>query len=120
MRFLADMGISPRTIALLSTQGHDAVHLVEQGLERMADGDILAKARSEERVLLTVDLDFAQLLAISKVPLPSVILFRLGNPTREVLDARLLTILAECAEVLEAGVIISVSDDAYRVRLLPL
>ena len=33
---------------------------------------------------ITVDLDFAQLLAISGESLPSVILFRLGNVSREV------------------------------------
>ena len=27
MKFLADMGISPRTVAFLRSQGHDAVHL---------------------------------------------------------------------------------------------
>jgi hypothetical protein len=27
MRFLADMGISPQTVAFLSDLGHDAVHL---------------------------------------------------------------------------------------------
>lgn len=55
MRFLADMGISPGTVNESRRQGHDAVHLVEQGLERLADGDILVKARNEARVLLTGD-----------------------------------------------------------------
>ena len=41
MKFLADMGISPRE------RGHEAVHLQEQGLGKMPDGDILAKARAE-------------------------------------------------------------------------
>jgi predicted nuclease of predicted toxin-antitoxin system len=40
---------------------------------------ILVKSRTEARILLTVDLDFAQLLAMSGEALPSVILFRLGN-----------------------------------------
>ena len=37
MRFLADMGISPKTVAL----GYDAVHLHDQGLDRMQDPVIL-------------------------------------------------------------------------------
>ncbi len=79
MRFLADMGISPRTVNLLKTSGHDAVHLIEEGLERLSDDLILIKAREERRILLTLDLDFGYLLAVSKTNLPSVILFRLGN-----------------------------------------
>ena len=57
MKFLADMGISPRIAEELRKQGHDAVHLAEQGLYRMPDGDILQKARLESRVLLTHDLN---------------------------------------------------------------
>jgi predicted nuclease of predicted toxin-antitoxin system len=56
VRFLADMGISPKTIAFLRTLGHDAVHLSEQGLERLPDPEIVAKAHQESRVLLVHDL----------------------------------------------------------------
>lgn len=31
MKFLADMGISPRTVNWLRNAGYDAVHVVEQG-----------------------------------------------------------------------------------------
>lgn len=37
MKFLADMGISPRTVAKLRRAGHDAVHLVEEGLEKLEE-----------------------------------------------------------------------------------
>lgn len=120
MRFLADMGISPGTVNELRRRGHDAVHLVEEGLERLADGDILVKARNEARVLLTVDVDFAQLSAMSGDPFPSVILFRLGNVSREVLEVRLAEVLVQCAEDLAAGAIVSVRDEVLRVRRLPI
>jgi len=45
MKFLADMGISPRTVKWLLTAGYDAVHLVDQGLERLPDDEIMVKAR---------------------------------------------------------------------------
>ncbi len=114
------MGISPRTVDELRQHGHDAVHLVEQGLERFVDRDILVKARNEGRILLTVDLDFAQLSALSGEPFPSVILFRLGNVSREVLEVRLAEVLSQCAEDLETGAIVSVRDEAFRVRSLPI
>jgi len=56
VKFLADMGISPKTIAFLHALGHDAVHLSEQGLERLPDPEIVAKAHQESRVLLVHDL----------------------------------------------------------------
>jgi predicted nuclease of predicted toxin-antitoxin system len=64
MRFLADMGVDIRVVQWLRTQGHDAIHLREQGLQRMPDGDIFAKARTEQRILLTFDLDFGEILAL--------------------------------------------------------
>ena len=120
MKFLADMGISPRTIAKLRREGYDAVHLVEEGLERLEDRDILAKARNEGRIVLTVDLDFGYLLAVSGAILPSVVLFRLGNESREVIEEYLDDVLSQFSEELETGAIISVRDDGFRVRLLPI
>ena len=60
MRFLADMGISPRTVDFLRDLGHDAIHLHEEGPDRLLDPDILGKARREEYVLLTHDLGFSE------------------------------------------------------------
>ena len=37
LKFLADMGISPLTVQGLRDQGHDALHLHEEGLERLPD-----------------------------------------------------------------------------------
>lgn len=33
MKFLADMGISPKTVSSLSDLGYDAVHLRDEGLD---------------------------------------------------------------------------------------
>ena len=71
-------------------------------------------------VLLTVDLDFAQLLANSGESLPSVILFRLGNVSREVVNRNLLAIINDYATELTNGVIISVRDVSIRLRYLPI
>lgn len=65
MRFLADMGVSLFTVSWLREAGHDAVHLREQGLQRLPDAEILLKARQEDRIILTMDLDFGTLLAIN-------------------------------------------------------
>ena len=77
MKFLADMGISPRVVEELRQKGHEAIHLLDENLYRMTDGDILEKARREKRILLTHDLDFGELLAASGGSLPSVITFAL-------------------------------------------
>jgi predicted nuclease of predicted toxin-antitoxin system len=120
MKFLADMGISLRTVFWLRSSGYDVVHLRDEDLQRLPDNEILIKARTEERILLTVDLDFAQLLAVSGDNLPSVILFRLGNENYDVINERLTQVLNECQEDLEVGSIISVNNETFRVRRLPI
>jgi predicted nuclease of predicted toxin-antitoxin system len=59
MKFLLDMGLARSTAEHLRQGGHDAVHLREQGLQRLPDQDIVDKAVREGRIILTHDLDFA-------------------------------------------------------------
>lgn len=120
MKFLADMGNSPRTVAKLKRDGYHAVHLIEEGLERFEDQEILSKARNEGRIVLTVDLDFGYLLAVSGAILPSLVLFRLGNESREVIEEYLDDVLFQCSKELIEGAIISVKDDGLRVGSLPI
>jgi predicted nuclease of predicted toxin-antitoxin system len=120
MRFLADMGISPKTVAFLQGIGYDAIHLRDQGLDRLPDATILGKALSEGLILLTHDLDFGKLIAASGAKLPSVITFRLRNMRPERVNLHLQGIIAQHQEALEKGAIISVTEGQIRVRFLPL
>lgn len=120
MKFLADMGISPRVVDELRQKGHDAVHLAEQGLNRMVDGDILQKARQENRIVLTNDLDFGELLAASRGNLPSVITFRLKDMRPLNVGKHLFSIINQQAGALDQGVIISVTEKKIRIRNLPI
>ncbi len=120
MKFLADMGISARTIATLREQGYDAIHAREVGLARASDATILDRARTEDRVVLTVDLDFGQLLAASRQATPSVVIFRVSDQTPGSITPRLLRVIAERSNNLDNGAIILVEDRRYRVRPLPI
>ena len=81
MKFLADMGVSRTTVERLRVLNHQADHLRELGLKCLPDSEILKKAQREQSVVLTFDLDFADLLAAGGETLPSVILFRLRDQT---------------------------------------
>jgi len=120
MKFLADMGISPRTVEFLRDSGLEAVHLSEEGLFLMEDDAILFKARTEGYVLLTHDLDFGELIAVSGAQLPSVIVFRLRNMRPENVNRHLIKIIEDYQGKLEEGVFISVTEGQARIRSLPL
>ncbi len=53
MKFLADMGIPNSTVHFLQQFGHDTVHIRGVGMKCALDVEIVAKARNEERIVLT-------------------------------------------------------------------
>lgn len=120
MKFLADMAISVSTVDWLRHQHHDVIHVRDEDMQRAGDDIIMAKALNEGRILLTLDLDFGYLLAISGAILPSVIIFRLGNETAEIVTKRLAETLEFCGDDLLSGAIVTVDNDTIRVRMLPL
>lgn len=120
MRFLADMGISQSTVNWLRDNGYEAVHLKEEGLQRISDGEIVAKAMKEGRVILTCDLDFGDIMAASSKAWPTVIIFRLENERPQNINRRLLQVLEESFDALEKGAIVSVEETRHRIRFLPV
>jgi predicted nuclease of predicted toxin-antitoxin system len=120
MRFLADAGISPRTVEFLRRGGHDAVHVRERNLQRSTDRELIGVAHAERRVVLTFDLDFGEILALASADGPSVVLLRLADESAEAVNGRLAVVLREEAGTLEGGALILVEDTRYRVRRLPI
>lgn len=114
------MNVSLLTVEWLRALGHDALHVREQGLQRAADPYILDKARAEQRILLTMDLDFGYLMAVSHERLPSVILFRLGNETSERVNQRLASVLGLEDVDWTGGTFVTVTETTLRVRQLPM
>ena len=114
------MCMSIRTVMWLRESGHDAAHVREYGMFRSDDALILARGRREGRIVLTMDLGFGHLLAISGQQLPSLITFRLEDETAENINRKLEVVLAEFSQHLEDGVALSVSERRIRARLLPI
>ena len=83
MKFLADMGISQSSVNWLRQNGYNAIHLREEELHKISDTAIIEKAKRENRIILTCDLDFGDLMAASRGICPSVIVFRLENERPE-------------------------------------
>jgi predicted nuclease of predicted toxin-antitoxin system len=119
MRFLADAGVSPKTVDFLKQLGHDAVHVRTVGLARAADAELIDRARTDSSVVVTFDLDFGDILALGVLDKPSVIIFRLTDERADSVNRHLATVLAERLTELESGALILVEDARYRVRRLP-
>lgn len=120
MRFLADMGVSPRVVDWLREQGHEASHLREERLNRLPDHEVFSKAISEDRVGLAFDLDFGEIAALSRGRSTSVILFRLRDTRTSHVIERLSSTIASAGEALANGSVVIVEETRVRVRALPI
>lgn len=120
MRFLADMGVSMSSVVALRQVGHDVEHLSELGLIRLEDRMIVHRAREQGRIVITFDLDFGEIMALSQELYPSVILFRTRRQTPAAVTPRLLQVVRECESDLAKGAFVTVEDLGYRLRHLPI
>ena len=119
MKFLADIGISPKTVSFLRDLVHQAVHPHQEGLRTLSDAEILEKARCEGSIVLTHDLDFGDLLAASGARLPTVIIFRLRNMRPERVNLYLQNIITQHATTLDHGVIATVAEGVSAFGAFP-
>lgn len=120
MRFLADMNLSPFTVRILSRAGYDVTRVNSVLSANASDEEILAVSRDGEYTLITQDMDFSVLLAVNGYERPSVISLRLSFSDPETVAARLLHVLPRCLQSLHDGCVVSVEDQAIRIRHLPI
>ena len=118
MRFLLDMGISPKVIDVLQALGHEAVRCSEVGLSKASDTEILAYAQSHSLILISTDLDFADLVMVCKQPCPGMILLRLDNPSSEIMCIRLQLALGALEEDEVSGSLVIIQRNKVRTRKL--
>lgn len=111
------MGISYKVAQWLNGFGYDAIHLSEEGLNKLSDSQIIEKAVSENRIILTADVDFGQLLAFKKSSPTSVIQFRIFDLTPENIIPKLELIFDRFLEELNnEPVIITVQEHKIRLK----
>jgi predicted nuclease of predicted toxin-antitoxin system len=120
LKFLVDMPVTPRAVTHLEAKGHDAIHASAIGLGARPDSVILERARAEDRIVITADLDYPRLLALIKADRPGVILFRGGSCSDDEMLPLLDRVLAQ-ADTLDLERSITVVDrHRIRRRSLPL
>ena len=120
MRLLADLNVAPRTVEFLRSLGYDIARVDALLPATASDAEIVEVALREGRTILTQDLDFSALVALSGRSGPSVLSLRISSSRVERVNQRLREVLPAVAAEIESGAIVSVEDDGVRARSLPI
>ena len=117
MKILADENIDPFLVNWLRTQGHD-VSSIRESARGTPDPNVLDGATREQRVLMTADKDFGDLVYRQGRPTAGIILLRFRTGSRqEYLDLfmRHFPVIAGA----QPGRFVIASNHGVRVRPLP-
>lgn len=79
MRFKLDENLSRHLKPTLISLGHDVMTAADEGLLSKPDTVVASAAKSEPRVLLTLDIEFADLRKYPPGTHPGIVLFRPRN-----------------------------------------
>jgi predicted nuclease of predicted toxin-antitoxin system len=113
--------MSPRVAELLRSNGHDAIAVREVVLIDASDDEILDRASTDERIVISHDTDFGTLLAFRRLTKPSLILIRSSDAmTPEDHAALIVANLDAISDDLEAGAIVVFARGHLRARRLPV
>jgi len=117
MRLIANENVSGTVIRTLREQGHDVLS-VKESMRAASDEAVLARAQSEQRLVLTHDKDFGELAFRYGLPAScGVVLFRLSGADPDSDNQHILQVLESRADW--EGHFTVVEYDRIRIRPLP-
>ncbi|MCK9914492.1 DUF5615 family PIN-like protein [Microbacteriaceae bacterium K1510] len=117
MRWLADECIDAGLVAYLRHSDHDVLYMAEAA-PASNDTDVMARALREERLLLTEDKDFGDLVFRHGVAVPGIVLLRIDPAQHSLKRQRLDAAIARFGEAGLFGRYTIVEEGRFRLRPL--
>lgn len=104
MKFKLDENFGQSVLELFQQRGFDCLTVHDEGLVGAEDPDVLAAAVAEDRVLVTLDRDFTNVLIYPPEATSGVVVVQLGKRlSRTLLNRAIETFLTACAQKLIRG-----------------
>jgi len=115
VKLLLDENLSPRHANILRDLGHHAVSVVACGLSGADDSVVRASAIKGERILVTLDADFANVSRYPPANSPGVLRLRIHPATEGAIDALLRSTIPRLVGMNLKGKL--VVADSKRIRI---
>lgn len=116
MRWLIDECADASLAERLRNTGHDVVYMSDVA-PRSTDAEVMRRAESEKRLLLTEDKDFGDLVFRQAKPVPGIVLLRIDTRRRLRKAPRLLAAVERFGDAL-FGRYTVIEDARFRFRPL--
>jgi predicted nuclease of predicted toxin-antitoxin system len=118
MQLIADENFPLVSVRLLRQSGYDITSVTEDspGIE---DPEVLARAVSEQRIILTFDRDYGELIYRFRLPAPKGVIYLRFRPHSPEEPASLLLNLLQTEELQFEGRFTIIERDKIRQRPLP-
>ena len=116
MRFKIDENLPPDVADLRRQEGHDAFTVYEQGLRSHTDPQVLAACQTEGLALLSLDLDFSNILTFPPEQFAGLIVLRLHRPGRAAVLRLVRRLSPHFANQPVAGKLWIVDEARIRIR----
>lgn len=116
MNFFADHCVSFRTVRFLRERDHDIVTARQLGKHKLPDADLLLLAESLDRVFITEDRDFGDILIYPPVNHQGIIVISTRTRERLVLHATLQKYLANKTRDDLRHLMVLIEENVVRVR----
>ena len=114
------MNLSPKWVKFLDNAHIEAVHWSMCGAANAPDTEIMTYAKANNFVVLTNDLDFSAILAVTNGEKPSVVQIRSEDLNPDFIGQAVIDALKQMTPELEQGALLTIDVARTRLRLLPL
>jgi predicted nuclease of predicted toxin-antitoxin system len=115
MKFLTDQDVYATTVRFLSGLGHDVVPVAQLGLSQADDAELLRVAHKQDRLFVTRDRDFGNLVFVHGSG-AGVLYLRILPSTQRAVHAELANVLTLYSEQGLRGAFVVIELGRHRLR----